>query len=86
MFKKLFFYFIFTTFLFPGRFDEAITDMREALSILPEFQPAQQCLEQALYDKKNEEKKHQKSAGVQAEQIKPDSELSSEPKEQNSMQ
>lgn len=40
-------------FSLPGRFDEAISDMKEALSILPDFQPAQQCLEQAKLDKRN---------------------------------
>ena len=38
-------------FIFSGRFDSAITDMKKAIEIQPDFKPAQECLAQANVDK-----------------------------------
>ena len=37
-------------FVFAGRFSEAVDDMKEALALRPDLEPAQKCLEQSLKD------------------------------------
>ena len=38
--------------MFAGRFSEAVDDMKEALALRPDLEPAQKCLEQSLKDLK----------------------------------